>query len=146
MSKVTVVVLTKNEEKNASKHSEVINLLHKKCRSIQWTFSYGIFILFVSTGVNIHSTVFLCTQSSLNFSSIALNFYNTFLKKFTIYHISLYNRYSYSRHPFVKKNIKNCTFSYEKMQFLTFFLMNIICAHCSILQLHSECKIMNLKN
>lgn len=51
-----------------------------------------------------------------------------------------------SVHPFVKKNVIHCTFSYEKMQFLTFFLMNIICAHCSILQLHSECKIINLKN
>ena len=31
-----------------------------------------------------------------------------------------------SVHPFVKKNVIHCTFSYEKMQFLTFFLMNII--------------------
>ena len=45
-----------------------------------------------------------------------------------------------SVHPFVKKNVIYCTFSYEKMQFSTFFLTNIIHVHYSILQLHSECK------
>jgi len=51
-----------------------------------------------------------------------------------------------SVHPFVKKNVIHCTFSYEKMQFLTFFLTNIMCVHYSTIQLHSECKIMNLEN
>lgn len=46
-----------------------------------------------------------------------------------------------SVHTFVKKNVIHCTFSYEKMQFLTFFLTNIMCVHYSILQLHFKYKI-----
>lgn len=46
-----------------------------------------------------------------------------------------------SVHPFVKKNVIYYTFSYEKMQFLTFFLMNIMCVHFSIVQLHFKHKI-----
>lgn len=46
-----------------------------------------------------------------------------------------------SVHPFVKKNVIYCTFSYEKMQFSTFFLTNIIRVHYSTIQLHFKCKI-----
>ena len=91
--------------------------------------------------MNIHSIIFLYTQSSLIHSYLASKAANTFLNTSTIYHISLYNRYSYSRHPFVKKNVIYYTFSYEKMQFSTFFLTNIIRVHYSTIQLHFKCKI-----